>query len=121
VAGDVYLAVNGASIALLAGIAATAMHGAQKDAVGPSWDNHRRQQDSVTTPWVITGLAAVGTVGAIQSARYGLQSARDCDDARESYFLRIGAQPSVWYPPPNGYPPPAPPTLPAQEAPAVSP
>ncbi|MDZ4695121.1 MAG: hypothetical protein SGI86_08210, partial [Deltaproteobacteria bacterium] len=91
VVGDAYWAVNAFGFTALASGVALSESERQSKAIGPSWDDGARQNDSVKSYWIVAGLAAAATIGIVQSARYGLQSARDCDDAQYNYFRGVGA------------------------------
>jgi len=97
VVGDVYLAVNTGSVALLFATAAGIEYAHNTTTVVPSWDQHRL---SVDKGLLIGGaLSVAATVALIRSARYGLESARACDDARLEPF-RPGLSPPFSQPSP---------------------
>lgn len=108
VVGDVYLALNTASLALILFGAAAILNGHRSTTPSASWVP---PGDSGATPYLAAGLlATASTVLVVKSAGYGLASARACDVARIDLFMRPpephSGQP--WHPPAGTPPPPSP-------------
>jgi hypothetical protein len=83
---DIYWAVNAASLALLFWGGAAVEYSNNQTATVPSWDPKPLK---VGTGWLVGGvLSTAATVALIQSARYGLKSARDCEQAQVELMLR---------------------------------
>ena len=94
---DGYLALSAASLALIGFGGAALRHSQSKDEIVPSWDPNRGS--SGLSPLLTLGvISAAATFGLIQSARYGLRSAEQCDAARAEFLIDRG-----WQPPPAGY------------------
>jgi hypothetical protein len=107
VVGDVYWAVNTASLALVLLGAAGIQYINNTQTVVPSWD---ARPLSVSKGLLIGGaLSLAATVALGRSAAYGLDSARACDAAQMQWYLRMAATP----PGPMLLPPPGPPAPPA--------
>jgi hypothetical protein len=94
---DAVLAANTAGLAVIFLSGATIEYAHNQSATVPSWD---QKPLTVGAGWIVGSVVSTAaTVALIESARYGVKSARDCQAARDELLRRL---------PPGQWPPGAP-------------